>query len=139
MGRWNGWRRGMTTGSGKKYGNRKVATEDGTFDSVKEARRNAELQLLAAAGEIRDLQRQVRFELIPAQREPDTVGPRGGVHPGKVIEQAVYYVADFVYKDADGQTVVEDVKGYKDGSAYRIFSIKRKLYLQKYGIRIREL
>lgn len=135
MTRWNGWRRGMTTGSGKKYGNRKVATEDGTFDSVKEARRNAELQLLAAAGEIRDLQRQVRFELIPAQREPDTVGPRGGVHPGNVIEKACEYIADFYYIDADGNAVVEDTKGFRT----KDYIIKRKLMLYVHGIRIREL
>ena len=139
MTRWNYWNRGAATGSGKKYGNHKVETEDGVFDSRKEARRNAELQLLAAAGEIHNLRRQVRFELIPAQREPDEIGPRGGVKKGKVIEQAVFYVADFVYLDAEGQTVVEDVKGYKDGAAYKVFVLKRKMFLQKFGIRIREV
>ena len=138
MTRWNYWQK-HARGSGRKYGNRKVQTEEGTFDSVKEARRNAELKLLEAAGEITDLRRQVRFELIPAQREPDTVGPRGGVKKGKVIEQAAYYIADFCYYDADGNAVVEDVKGYKDGGAYKVFSLKRKLFLQKYGIRIREI
>lgn len=138
MTRWAYWPR-RTNGSGRKYGNRKVNTEDGTFDSVKEARRNAELKLLEAAGEITDLRRQVRFELIPAQREPDTVGPRGGVKKGRIIEQAVYYVADYVYKDADGIEIVEDVKGYRDGAAYKIFSIKRKLLLYRYGIKIKEV
>ena len=138
MTRWNYWQK-HARGSGRKYGNRKVQTEEGTFDSVKEARRNAELRILEAAGEITDLRRQVRFELIPAQREPDTVGPRGGVKKGKVVEQAAYYIADFCYYDADGNAVVEDVKGYKDGGAYKVFSLKRKLFLQKYGIRIREI
>ena len=138
MTRWAYWPR-RTNGSGRKYGNRKVNTEDGTFDSVKEARRNAELRILEAAGEITDLRRQVRFELIPAQREPDTVGPRGGVKKGRIIEQAVYYVADYVYKDADGIEIVEDVKGYRDGAAYKIFSIKRKLLLYRYGIKIKEV
>ena len=138
MTRWAYWPR-RTNGSGRKYGNRKVNTEDGTFDSVKEARRNSELKLLEAAGEITDLRRQVRFELIPAQREPDTVGPRGGVKKGRIIEQAVYYVADYVYKDADGIEIVEDVKGYRDGAAYKIFSIKRKLLLYRYGIKIKEV
>lgn len=139
MTRWNYWRRGSATGSGKKYGNHKVETEDGIFDSRKEARRNAELQLLEQAGEIRDLQRQVRFTLIPAQREKDEIGPRGGIHKGKIIEQAVTYVADFVYTAADGRTVVEDVKGYKDGAAYKVFVLKRKLMLYILGIRIREV
>lgn len=136
MTRWSYFpRRGNTTGSGKKYGNRKVATEDGTFDSVKEARRNAELQLLAAAGEITDLRRQVHFELIPQQREPDTIGPRGGLIKGKVLEKACIYVADFCYIDADGQTVVEDTKGFRT----KDYVIKRKLMLYVHGIRIREL
>ena len=48
------------------------------------------------------------------------------------------YVADFIYCDADGKTVVEDVKGYKKGAAYDLFAIKRKLFLHRYGIRIKE-
>ena len=136
MTRWSYFpRRGNTTGSGKKYGNRKVATEDGTFDSVKEARRNAELQLLAAAGEIHDLRRQVHFELIPQQREPDTIGPRGGVIKGKVLEKACEYIADFCYIDADGKKIVEDTKGFRT----KDYVIKRKLMLYVHGIRIREL
>lgn len=133
------YRLAQMRGRARKYGNHKVTTEDGVFDSAKEARRGAELQLLEQAGEIRDLRRQVRYELIPAQREPDTIGPRGGVKKGKVIENAVFYVADFVYIDADGQTVVEDVKGYRDGAAYKYFVLKRKIFLQKFGIRIREV
>ena len=136
MTRWSYFpRRGNTTGSGKKYGNRKVATEDGTFDSVKEARRNAELQLLAAAGEITDLRCQVHFELIPQQREPDTIGPRGGVIKGKVLEKACEYIADFCYIDTDGKMVVEDTKGFRT----KDYVIKRKLLLYVHGIRIREL
>lgn len=135
MTRWNYWNRGAATGSGKKYGNHKVETEDGVFDSRKEARRNAELQLLEQAGEIHDLRRQVRFELIPAQREPDEIGPRGGVKKGKVIEKACEYCADFVYIDADGNQVVEDTKGFRT----KEYRIKRKLMLYVHGIRIREL
>jgi len=136
-----GWRRGWTrtTGSGKKYGNAKAEIDGELFDSRKEARRYLYLKHELDTGKISDLQRQVRFELIPAQREPDTVGPRGGVKKGKTIELAVDYVADFVYKDAEGNQVVEDVKGYKDGSGYKIFVLKRKLLLYIYGIRIKEV
>lgn len=99
-----------------------------------------DLKLLEAAGEIYDLQRQVHFELIPVQREPDTQGSRGGVIKGKVIERKVEYIADFVYTDLEtGEKVVEDVKGHKDGTAYTVFVIKRKLMLWKYGIRIMEI
>ena len=106
-------------------------------DSKKEAKRKQELQMMERAGKIQDLQYQVEFELIPTQREPDTVGPKGGVKRGKCIEHACKYVADFVYTQ-NGEKIVEDVKGYRDGSAYAIFSIKRKLMLWRYGIRIKE-
>ena len=66
-----------------KYHNRKVKTSDGTFDSQKEYRRWCELKLLLRAGEIKELERQVKFELIPKQDG----------------EKAIHYVADFVYID----------------------------------------
>lgn len=95
------------------------------------------MKLLERAGKISDLQTQVKFVLIPAQREPDTIGPRGGRKPGRLMEQELAYVADFVYTE-DGKQVVEDVKGYKGGNAYAIFSIKRKLMLWVHGIKVRE-
>ena len=121
-----------------KYGSRKVHRNGAVYDSRAEARRGAELSLLERAGEIRNLRRQVPYELVPAQREPDTIGSRGAVHAGKVIEKAVGYVADFVYEErtADGwHEVVEDVKGFKTHE----YIIKRKLMLWRYGIRIREV
>ncbi len=123
--------------SKSKYGSKKITRDGITFDSQKEYRRFCELSLLQKAGTITDLKRQVEFELIPAQREPDTVGVRGGIKKGKVIEHKCSYVADFVYKE-NGKLVVEDVKGYKKGTAYNLFSIKRKLMLLNYGIRIKE-
>ena len=51
-----------------KYYSRKVTKDGVTFDSVKEYRRFCELSLLERAGAIADLQRQVKFELIPSQR-----------------------------------------------------------------------
>ena len=128
------------TGSGKKYGNAKSEVDGEIFDSRKEARRYIELQWLLKAGTIKDLRRQVRFVLVPAQREPDEIGPRGGRKPGKLIEKEVAYVADFVYTDTEtGETVVEDVKGYKGGSAYTVFSLKRKLMMHIYGIKVKEV
>ena len=82
------------------------------------------------------MRRQVKYILIPVQREPDTKGPRGGVKKGKVIEREVTYYADFVYKDlATGETVVEDTKGIRTHD----YIIKRKLMLYVHGIRIREV
>lgn len=107
-----------------KYGNIKTVTSDGIkHDSIKEANRWCELKLLERAGEIKDLKRQVKFELIPKQEG----------------ERAVYYIADFVYEDSNGKTHVEDVKGYKKGGAYNVFVIKRKLMLYIHRIKIKEL
>ena len=117
----------------------KKASDDGIeFDSRKEANRYCELKLLQRAGKIQNLELQKAIELIPAQREADTIGKRGGIIKGKVIEKAVFYRADFVYTE-NGETVVEDVKGYKGGGAYAVFTIKRKLLLYKYGIKIKEI
>lgn len=117
-----------------KYHSRKITRDGITFDSVKEYRRFCELSLLEKAGAITDLKRQVEFVLIPAQREPDKVGVRGGVIKGKTLELAVKYVADFVYTE-NGKTIVEDTKGFKT----KDYIIKRKLMLWVHGIRIKEV
>lgn len=120
--------------------NKYNAHKAGGFDSEKESRRWQELLLMQKAGAISHLERQVKFELIPAQREPDRTGERGGTIRGKTIERAVTYIADFVYYDkATNKTIVEDVKGYRDSEAYKLYVIKRKLMLWRYGIRIREV
>lgn len=121
-----------------KYLNRRITINGEVFDSRKEARRYQELLLQQKAGMISGLERQKKFVLIPTQREPDIIGARGGKHPGKVIEKECAYIADFVYQ-VQGQTVVEDVKGYRMGSAYTVFTIKRKLMLERYGIRVLEI
>lgn len=117
-----------------KYHSRKVVVNGITFDSRKEARRYGELLLLERVGEITDLKRQVEFVLLPAQREPDIIGPRGGVTKGKVIELPVKYIADFVYTE-DGKTVVEDTKGF----CTKDYVIKRKMMLYFHGIKIKEV
>ena len=124
-----------SVGLGSKYKNQKVTYMGIEFDSQLEANRYADLVLMQRAGEITDLRRQVEYELIPCQREPDTIGPRGGRKPGKVIERAVSYIADFVYKDKQGNTVVEDTKGVKTPD----YTIKRKLMLWIHEIRIKEI
>lgn len=105
-----------------KYHAKKTELDGITFDSRKEAQRYAELKLLERSGAIHNLQRQVRYELIPAQKKD-----------GKTIERACHYIADFVYEE-DGKTVVEDVKGYRT----KEYVLKRKLMLQVYGIEVRE-
>lgn len=116
-----------------KYGSRKVVQYGEKFDSVKEHNRWTVLKLLERAGKVQDLQRQVKYVLIPAQYEPDTTGPKGGVKRGKLLEREVSYIADFVYTQ-DGKQVVEDTKGFRTAD----YIIKRKLMLHVHGIRIKE-
>lgn len=106
--------------------------------SKKEAKRKLVLEQKERDGEISDLKCQVPFELISQKREPDTIGPRGGIKKGKVIEHSCQYIADFVYRE-NGEMVVEDAKGYRGGEAYALFVVKRKLMLDRYGIRVREV
>lgn len=102
-----------------KYGNRQIKAPDGQiFDSVKEYHRWGCLRMLERAGKISGLTRQVKYELIPKQQG----------------ERSCSYVADFVYKDAEGNTVVEDCKGYRTEG----YKIKRKLMLWINGIKIKE-
>lgn len=123
-----------------KYNAKKVEYDGLLFDSQKEVLRYKELRFLYSEGIISNLQRQVKYVLIPTQREPAVLGPRGGVKPGKLIENECSYLADFVYTvNETGETVVEDVKGYKKGEAYKVFTIKRKLMLFVYGIQVKEV
>lgn len=107
-----------------KYNSKKTIVDGRKFDSKKEARRYQELLLLEKAGEIKNLSRQVKFVLIPSQRD----------ETGKVVERECSYKADFTYEEGI-KTVVEDVKGYRT----KEYIIKRKLMLYQYGIRIREV
>lgn len=120
---------------GKNKYHAKKTTFDGiTFDSKREAYRYLELRVLEKAGKIKNLHRQVKFVLIPAHREPDTIGKNGGIHKGKLIERECSYIADFVYEE-NGKKVVEDAKGKRLPD----YIIKRKLMLWVHGIRIREV
>ena len=106
-----------------KYHAKKCEWDGEVFDSKKELQRYKELKLLEKAGEIQNLRRQVKYVLIPSQRID-----------GKVVEREVAYNADFVY-EADGETVVEDVKGVKT----KDYIIKRKMMLLFHNIRIKEV
>ena len=122
-----------------KYRNKKVIVNGKIFDSEKEYRRYRELLLLEKAGAITDLQRQVKFVLIPTQYETyERYGKRGQrIKDGKrCIEKECAYYADFVYYE-NGKQVVEDTKS--DPTKTESFVIKRKLMLYIHGIRVREV
>lgn len=85
-----------------KYGSKKTSYQGIEFDSKREAERYASLRFMQMGKLISDLRCQVKYVLIPNQKDEN----------GKVTERAVTYIADFVYKDLKtGQTVVEDAKG----------------------------
>ena len=119
-----GWNFGKDQ-SKNKYHNVKWEMDGEKFDSQKEARTYAELKLLEKAKEIKNLRRQVPFELIPNQYVD-----------GKLVERKCMYIADFVYEE-NGKTVVVDTKS--EATKTPAYRIKRKLMLHVHGIRIKEV
>ena len=122
-----------------KYHSKKTSVDGIIFDSKKEAKRYRELKLLEQAGEIANLQRQVKYTLIEPQYIPTGEiykrGSKKGQPKMELAERECAYYADFVYTDKTGNTVVEDTKGMKTQD----YKIKRKLMLYKHGIRIKEV
>jgi len=116
-----------------KYHSRKITRDGITFDSVKEYLRYCELSLLERAGTITDLQRQVKFVLLPAQYR-QLFDRKAHKWKTRCVEREVCYIADFVYQQ-DGKTVVEDTKGVRTTD----YIIKRKLMLYIHNIQIKEV
>lgn len=104
-----------------KYHAKKTTVDGFTFDSRREADRYLVLKGMEEDGAIKDLRRQVRYELVPAF---DVDGKH---------YRPVYYVADFVYME-DGKEVVEDVKGMRTD----VYRLKSKLFARRYGVSIKE-
>ena len=120
-----------------KYHAKKTIVNGIEFASRKEAHRYQELLLLQRAGEIQDLQMQVKYVLIPAQYETYARYGKNGnrLKDGRrLIERECSYIADFVYT-IGGQGVVEDTKGFRT----KDYGIKRKLMLYVHGIKIKEV
>jgi len=92
-----------------------------TFDSAKEAKRWQELKLLEHVGAIRDLRRQVSFDLYACNGE-----------------RVARYVADAVYWSIElGREVVEDVKS-PHTRRLPVYRLKLKL-LRAQGVNISEV
>jgi hypothetical protein len=100
----------------RKYRNQPTIIAGRRFDSKAEAMRYLQLLSLVQAGEIEQLECQVRYPL-------------------KVNGELICtYVADFRYLTS-GLIVVEDVKGF----ATREYKLKKKLMLAIHGIKIQEV
>lgn len=114
-----------------KYGSKKIEIDGIVFDSKKEAKRFQELSLMEASGAIQNLQRQVKYVLIPSQYDG---WYDKGKFKKKCVERECTYIADFVYEQ-DGKRIVEDTKGFRT----KDYIIKRKLMLHVHGIKIKEI
>jgi hypothetical protein len=101
-----------------KYGNKKVTVQGIKFDSKWESERYLYLKACKRAGTVRNLELQVRFNLI--------------VNDHKICT----YVADFRYerenKDGVWEPIVEDAKGVETPE----FKLKKKLMKACLGIEI---
>lgn len=83
-----------------------------------------ELTNMARSGEISGLTLQPRFTLQPSFKKA-----------GRTIRK-IEYVADFMYTDRSGQTVVEDVKGMRTD----VYRLKRKMFEYRFpDLTIREV
>ncbi len=99
-------------GKKSKYGNTRTQHADGTwFDSKHECEDYNDLKLMLAAGEISDLQLQVRYALH-------------AVNGTKVCD----YIADFVYKRGN-LTIVHDSKGMRTD----VYKLKKKWFEAGYA------
>lgn len=107
-----------------KFRNKKCVWKGIEFDSIRERDRFIILEHERDEGRITDLNTQVRFQLLPPQKDEN----------GKVIEKPCDYVADFTYR-RDGKLVVEDAKGFRT----KEYRLKRKMMLWFHGIRIEEV
>ena len=101
-----------------KYGNKKTVVNGIKFDSKWEAERYLYIKSLERAGTVKDLELQVRFNLV--------------VNDQKICA----YIADLRYKreDKDGvwQEIIEDAKGVETPE----FKLKKKLMKACLGIDI---
>lgn len=103
-----------------KYRNQPVTVQGLGFDSIKEAKRWVYLCDLVKLGAIKNLRRQVRYDLVVN---------------GKKIS---WYTADFVYETLGGETVVEDVKSEATAQE-RSYGIRKRLMAALYGVEIQEV
>lgn len=100
-----------------------METADGKFDSVAEWERWLLLKAMEKDGEIKGLERQVPYILIPSQKKD-----------GKVLFREVKYIADFKYTVAKtGEVVVEDVKGM----VLPEFKLKQKMLFYFHHIEVK--
>ena len=103
----------------RKYRNQPVTVAGRRFDSKREAARFGELLLLERAGEVSEIECQVRYDMVVNGRKICT------------------YVADFRYRDRSGRVIVEDVKS--PASKTPAYRLKAKLMVALHSVEINEV
>ena len=123
-----------------KYRNKKVVYEGISFDSKKEMKRYVFLKDMEDKGVIENLERQVRFVLIPSITEDRIVHLKTKDKVvKKTIQLAITYTCDFRYVH-DGMTIVEDIKASPKSAALdHVFLLKEKLFRWRYGFAIKRV
>ena len=112
------YRKMLNVSSGSKYHAQKTVVGGKTYDSKKEANRAMQLRYMEQAGQIQDLQEQVRFIL-----QEEYIN-----NEGKKI-RPISYVADFTYTQ-NGQKVIEDTKS--PATRTQVYLLKKKIVMYKY-------
>ena len=96
--------------SRNKFGARKLRNAWGEFDSKAEWMRYVELLDMQRKGIVSQLQRQVRYEIIPAITYEKTIVLKTKTKVvERVDEKPAHYTCDFQYVQ-DGVLVIEDAK-----------------------------
>jgi len=106
-------------GKYNKYNAKKTEFMGFKFDSKWEAERYGQLSSMSLAGVVKDLQRQIKYDIV--------------INDQKICR----YIADFVYilvnEDGSEEEIVEDAKGVQTTD----FIIKKKLMKAIYNINIK--
>ena len=97
-----------------KYKSKKVEYQGEIFDSKFELTYFIYLKELVKLGKIENLQRQVKYNLLPRQTDEN----------GKFLYHPVYYVSDFEYDDTNQTHHTIDTKGMLTQD----FRLKQKLF-----------
>lgn len=105
-----------------KYRNKKTVVDGINFDSALESRRYSFLKIMQQAGRITDLRMQVPFVLIGKFED----------FQGNKYRETKYF-ADFTYKNAKGEYIVEDTKSEYVRKHDKTYAIKKKLLLSTHG------
>ena len=122
-----------------KYHNRAFTCNGVRWDSEKEWYRYQYLLQAQKHGTIRNLERQVTFELLPAVTEEVIIQLKTKVKTKtKTVQLPVTYTCDFLYTQADGTVVIEDVKA-DPKMLPKEYVLKKKMMRALLGIKIREV